>query len=303
VELVLEREAGEKTSPPLPINRSPQWLVETIARGDATGFVEVRSFSGGKPAQRFFDVGELDAAHVCGYVEERTEDADVFFGVAVRAGRKGTAEESLRTSLLYSDLDHGLAKAKAFPLKPTFVQRTSKGRFQALWVLVEPVDLTDETERAEYEHVLRGLVAATGGDENARDIARVLRFPGSVNWKRAEPVISTPVLFEPGREYNLSDFALYLPELEPLDEQRTTRPATPASEWREIVTGGVSELTRDTTITRLAGHLLRRYVDPYVTLELLQVWNRARCRPPLPDADIAKCVNSIARKELRRRHA
>jgi Bifunctional DNA primase/polymerase, N-terminal/Primase C terminal 1 (PriCT-1) len=77
--------------------------------------------------------------------------------------------------------------------------------------------------------------------------------------------------------------------------------AAPPSEWRELVRNGVSEGQRDCTITRLAGHLLRRRIDPFVTLALLQTWNATRCTPPLPEIDIERIVESIAGKELRRR--
>ena len=45
----------------------------------------------------------------------------------------------------------------------------------------------------------------------------------------------------------------------------------------------------------LAGHLLWREVDTDVVLELLLCWNRVRCRPPLPDAEVAAVVRSITR--------
>jgi hypothetical protein len=75
--------------------------------------------------------------------------------------------------------------------------------------------------------------------------------------------------------------------------------ATPPSEWRELVKG-VAEGARDCSAASLAGHLLRRRVDPFVTLELLQAWN-ARCAPPLPEEDIKRIVDSISARELRRR--
>jgi len=77
--------------------------------------------------------------------------------------------------------------------------------------------------------------------------------------------------------------------------------ATPPAEWRELVANGVDEGARDCTVARLSGHLLRRFLDPFVVLELMQCWNAARCRPPLPEADIARIVDSICAKELRRR--
>jgi hypothetical protein len=63
----------------------------------------------------------------------------------------------------------------------------------------------------------------------------------------------------------------------------------------------VAEGQRDTTVARLAGLLLRRYVDPVVALELLQCWNASRCAPPLPAEDIERIVTSIAGREVRRR--
>ena len=81
-----------------------------------------------------------------------------------------------------------------------------------------------------------------------------------------------------------------------------TRPVPPA-EWRALAANGVAEGARDTSVTRLAGYLLRRHVDPFLALELLQSWNAQRCTPPLPAADIDRIVESIAGRELRRRAA
>ena len=75
---------------------------------------------------------------------------------------------------------------------------------------------------------------------------------------------------------------------------------TSSPEWRALI-GGVDEGARDCSLTRLAGHLLRHRVDPFVTLGLLQSWNATNCNPPLPAADVERIVNSIAGKELRRR--
>jgi hypothetical protein len=81
----------------------------------------------------------------------------------------------------------------------------------------------------------------------------------------------------------------------------TSNGGTSPTEWRELVIKGVSEGARDCSVTKLAGHLLRRQVDPYVALELLQTWNTTSCRPPLPVKDIERIVNSIAGRELKRR--
>ena len=78
-------------------------------------------------------------------------------------------------------------------------------------------------------------------------------------------------------------------------------PPLPPEQWRELVVGGAAEGTRDNMVAKLAGHLLRRRIDPFVALELLQSWNATRCVPPLPATDIERIVASVAGRELQRR--
>jgi bifunctional DNA primase/polymerase-like protein/primase-like protein len=77
--------------------------------------------------------------------------------------------------------------------------------------------------------------------------------------------------------------------------------ATPTSTWRDRVRDGVDEGGRNDAVTRLAGHLLRRAVDPLVALEILLGWNALRCRPPLADGEITDIVARITERELKRR--
>lgn len=80
-------------------------------------------------------------------------------------------------------------------------------------------------------------------------------------------------------------------------------PARDLSAWRKLVAEGVSEGCRNTAVSRLTGHLLRKYVDAEVAHDLMQVWNLARCRPPLKTEEVTKIVGSVARNELRRRRS
>lgn len=73
--------------------------------------------------------------------------------------------------------------------------------------------------------------------------------------------------------------------------------------WRALVHEGVGEGERNSTLASMTGHLLWRGVDPAVALELLLGWNRLRCRPPLPDDEVARVVQSIARLHERERSA
>jgi hypothetical protein len=80
-----------------------------------------------------------------------------------------------------------------------------------------------------------------------------------------------------------------------------TQRGHPARYWRELIRRGVREGERNSTIASLTGHLLWRDVDQLAILELLLCWNRVRCQPPLPDAEVVATVESVTRTH--RRHA
>jgi hypothetical protein len=77
--------------------------------------------------------------------------------------------------------------------------------------------------------------------------------------------------------------------------------STPASTWRALVRDGADGLQRHKAVASLAGHLLRKRIDPHVALDLLIAWDQSRCRPPLGSVQVTTIVNSIAAKELKRR--
>ena len=118
-------------------------------------------------------------------------------------------------------------------------------------------------------------------------------------------VLCPPSIHPSGRSYSWSvDSADHIEEAPAwlLAKQKGVAVATTtlSSEWRALIEG-VREGARDCSVTKLAGHLLRHHVDPFIALGLLQSWNATHCTPPLPAADIERIVNSIAGNELRRR--
>jgi hypothetical protein len=85
--------------------------------------------------------------------------------------------------------------------------------------------------------------------------------------------------------------------LEQLLAEQSNGRARPVSEWRELAARGAREGAPNHLTARLAGHLLARGVDPFVALELVLAWNVRRNQPPLSDGEVARTVESIARKE------
>jgi hypothetical protein len=121
-------------------------------------------------------------------------------------------------------------------------------------------------------------------------------------------VIAPPSIHPSGRRYTWSvDSASAIADapawlLAKIAPSNGSKSTTPPSEWRDLIKG-VSEGARDCSLTRLCGYLLRRHVDPFITLELIRVFNGARCAPPLSDRDVEKIVSSVAGLELKRRQA
>jgi hypothetical protein len=120
-------------------------------------------------------------------------------------------------------------------------------------------------------------------------------------------VVAPPSVHPCGRPYAWSvdggDAFLEPPAwlLELVAASGNSKAATSPEEWRTLAHDGVAEGERNTSIARLAGHLLRRHVDPLVTLELALAFNDARCRPPLPENEVAVIIDSIAAREMKRR--
>ena len=119
-------------------------------------------------------------------------------------------------------------------------------------------------------------------------------------------VLAPPSIHPSGRRYHWSvDCANKIapaPEwlLARLCKPKNSTTATPPAAWRDLAAAGAAEGCRDMTVTKLAGHLLYRHIDPIVTLTLLLSWNATHCAPPLPESDINRIVASICGRELKR---
>ncbi len=122
-------------------------------------------------------------------------------------------------------------------------------------------------------------------------------------------IVMPPSIHPSGRRYRWmagrSPEAMSLARLPRTWLLRISRRSPPAGHtlphWRDLVRGGVAEGARNDTIASLTGHLLWHGVDPFVALQLLLCWNRERCRPPLPDDEVARTVGSISRLHDRSR--
>lgn len=122
-------------------------------------------------------------------------------------------------------------------------------------------------------------------------------------------VVAPPSIHPSGREYRFE--VSHHPDETPLAEIPAwllglTHPegrGHPFAYWRSLVREGVDEGTRNNTLASLAGHMLWHGLDPQAVLELLLCWNRVRCRPPLPEDEVVRVVESITRLHRRERNS
>lgn len=94
---------------------------------------------------------------------------------------------------------------------PPNVLIDSGGGFHAYWLLMEPIIIKDEFTRDRLADLQKRWVEFVHGDTNTADIARVLRVPGSYNFKY-DPPREVLIIFEDyDIPYELSDLARLIP--------------------------------------------------------------------------------------------
>lgn len=260
------------------------------------GFIDVRALHVGRPAVTLnVPAGKLEEVE---RFAARHPERNIFFGVASRrtsGGRDTDACSELRA--LFADLDfkdfkqftdpeaEARSRLKAFPLPPSVVI-VSGGGLQCYWLLAEPLSLQGDGA-ANAKDWLRRLATLLGADLNAAEPARILRVPGSRNFKYDPPRDVVIESFYEVRRYSIEDFASVLP---PAAETESTRPSEPMA-------SGVAEGSRNNALFK-EGCRLRRlgWSGTEIRASLLTL-NAERCRPPLPMFEVEEVAASCSRYE------
>lgn len=174
------------------------YLAAIIGREPSASLVEIRSrrLAGRGMSQMFVPVGEVDRAARA--ILNRGQSSDAFVGVAPRVRPEGHAGAVDHVWALWADLDseEGVDRLRAFRPLPAIVVRSGSGGAHAYWPLSEPLS------PAHAQRANRRLALALDGDPKATDAARILRPPGTFNFKHspAREVVCTrlePVWFTP----------------------------------------------------------------------------------------------------------
>lgn len=203
----------------------------------------LRLLATGAPAGALFDVryqpaqpGTLLARFFIPVADERSawrivrlgERTDVYVGCVPRIRRSGTRQDISPPRVLWADCDHpgALHALRSLHTPPAMIISSgSSGHAHAYWPLTRPVDPST------LEHANRRLALALGADRKCINAARILRPPGTHNFKHAPPTGVTLVHYQPHVRYELGELLGRLPGREPpgpqTQRERTARRARP----------------------------------------------------------------------------
>lgn len=143
--------------------------------------------------QEFFDVGNLEAA--ASYTALIRKRGDVFVGAAPRTRKSGSKDAVTRCWALWADCDapESVERLAEFQPRPTLIVASgTPGRRQAWWALESPAP-------AMYAgQANRRLAHHLGADPRCAEVARIMRVPGTLNFKTDPPNPVTVVESNPG---------------------------------------------------------------------------------------------------------
>lgn len=108
-------------------------------------------------------------------LEHETDGANLYFCPHLFHRPRRKFENAQLSRIAHCDIDAG--DPEKFRPKPNIVIRTSPGRFQGYWLC------RDLLSQDQVQAISHHLTYKYGGDRNGWSITKMLRFPGSVNFK------------------------------------------------------------------------------------------------------------------------
>jgi len=209
------------------------------------------------------------------------------FIMANRGDGKGrSATNVVAADAVFVDLDGApLAPVLSASPEPHIVVESSPGRYHAWWQV-------DAFPLAQFTPVQKALAARFAGDPTVHDLPRVMRLPGFIHWK-GEPFLTRVTRTAPAQPYALADLVAGLGlKLQP-DASTPARIGPAQARGQAGDTFG--EGGRNAALASMAGKMRRAGCSADAVLQALRVTNDERCRPPLPDDEVAAIARSIGR--------
>ena len=231
------------------------------------------------------DNGAFKGEKVDYFVDRCNEEGmNAYYGVALRTReslkmRKGDTAHCQVLTALFVDADYkhlGEAETRKriaeFPLKPSIVVK-SGGGLHPYWKLEEPIHLKAKdglkTAKAQLRHLASSVADVV--DESVSEPARVLRIPGSTNFKKEYGEPRTVSLEScSGRVYTLKQF-----------QEAIGKPPTVAAPTGYSAPDTIAQGDRHDALYRLLRSQKARNVNKEVAIDGCHSMNKHQCKPPI----------------------
>jgi hypothetical protein len=243
--------------------------------------------------QHFFTIDQAIA-----YCEHIPSEANVFVAMYARKRASGKGNVATDVGAVWADFDNmGMPEVKArirdagLPNPSVLVLSGGHG-IHAYWLLTRRL-------RKQPLVMVRAIAAKTGADSRVRDMARVMRLPGSVNLK-ASPVLceiieatwaryeSAALMMALGQGDTSTEAGAFIQEI-----RDSRRPCIRA------IAGGVPEGDRNTMLGRLVKDLQQRgYNDRERAWGIVVRWNRLN-KPPQAEAELRTSFEAYWRNDYK----
>lgn len=247
------------------------------------GFIEIRAIGLSGPANSLFypsiEVLIADKAVIAGLAK----DHNIYFGVCPRSTKQGNKDAVKHIWSLWVDLDAKdfaggkdeiLFQLNSFPISPSIVVESGNG-FHAYWILKESFEITGQTDVVKIESYLKSLATALHGDSAAAELARILRLPGTFNYKNAEAPKEVKMgQFNSAQQCNLHDFDFILPR-QPETKESKSNP----SGWISQTLAGLHDGNRNAAIAKITGRLIHGGLGQDDIIALLEPFARKSAFP------------------------
>jgi hypothetical protein len=225
------------------------------------GEIELRTFN---PSQQAFFAEPFKAAE-CAYAWCHA-GRDVYFSVNPRQDKGGKKENVAYVVTFHAEIDYGevghkkqskfatyaevLEHLENFTPTPSLIVH-SGGGFHAYWILAQPLAVA-EIGVATLEAINQNLTEALGGDKGTQDISRVLRIPGTYNFKLPNHPREVKLVSQSERRYALPDFEHFLPQ--PEAEKSVPKIPEPARSTDPAILMDIDQLPVSDKIKNLIKH-------------------------------------------------